>query len=182
MSNVLVIADDQHPFVHKDYIKFLKAVARKYDIDEVVQETVFAVVKGFKDFQRQGEGSFRAWLKTIARNCWKRVAANRQRALGLSGAAISAQGVVGLADNPLAENHLMQLFDEWATRELLELAYDRVRHRVNEQTWQTYSLTTFDHLTVEQTAARLDLGVRQVYDAVFRVRRLIRQEMASLDK
>lgn len=36
MSKVLVIADDQHPFKHKDYLDFLKAVAKKYNTDKVV--------------------------------------------------------------------------------------------------------------------------------------------------
>jgi RNA polymerase sigma factor (sigma-70 family) len=64
------------------YIKLLIVWCRYWkvepvDVDEVVQETILAVVKGFKDFQRQGEGSFRAWLKTISRNCWKKPAARR---------------------------------------------------------------------------------------------------------
>ena len=169
------------------YIKLLMGWCRYWkvelvDIDEVVQETVLAVVKGFKDFQRQGEGSFRAWLKTIARNCWTRVALNRQRAMGVKPTNMTAQCYVELATNPLAENHLMQLFDEWATRELIDLACDRARLRVDESTWQSYHLTTFEHLSVDQAAKRLELSIRQVYDGVFRVRRMIRQEMTELDK
>jgi RNA polymerase sigma factor (sigma-70 family) len=168
------------------YIKLLIVWCRYWkvepvDVDEVVQETVLAVVKGFKDFQRQGEGSFRAWLKTISRNCWKRVSQSRERALGIVPEKMSGESLAGLARNPLAENHLMQLFDEWATRELLDLAFDRVRHRVDERTWLIYSLTTFEHQSVEQAAAQLDLSLRQVYDGIFRVRRMIRQEMAYLD-
>ena len=168
------------------YIKLLMGWCRYWkvepaDVDEVVQETVLAVVKGFKNFQRQGDGSFRAWLKTIARNCWMRVAQNRQRAMGVKPANVSAQSFVEWATNPLAENHLLQLFDEWATRELLDLACDRARQRADERTWQIYHQATFEDLSVEQVADRLKISVKQVYDGIFRVRRMIRQEMDYLD-
>jgi len=36
MSRVLCIADTQNPFEHRDYLDFLKAVAKKYKVNEVV--------------------------------------------------------------------------------------------------------------------------------------------------
>jgi hypothetical protein len=36
MSKVLIIADTQHPFDHKDYLRFLKAVSKKYSCDTFV--------------------------------------------------------------------------------------------------------------------------------------------------
>lgn len=36
MSRLLIIADDQHPFVHRDYLNFLKAVQMKYRTNKTV--------------------------------------------------------------------------------------------------------------------------------------------------
>ncbi len=40
------------------------------DSQDVIQETLLAVVLGVPKFERRSTGSFRAWMKTIAWRCW----------------------------------------------------------------------------------------------------------------
>ena len=40
------------------------------DIDDVIQDTLVQVLSSLPGFQRLGRGSFRGWMKTIARRCW----------------------------------------------------------------------------------------------------------------
>jgi len=151
------------------------------DMDEVVQETVFQVVKGLGGFRYQGRGSFRAWLRTIAQRCFKRVSRGRVKALGpgpLDPYKGRPAGVLVPSD---PHDHLMQLFDEWATREIVELAMTRARRRVCPPTWDAYDLAVRQRAGSQAAASILGIPVKLVYARVVDFRRILRAEMAILD-
>jgi hypothetical protein len=49
----------------------------------------------------------------------------------------------------MAEESLLILFDEWATEEVLSLAYSSVRKRVDPDTWQTFYQVVIENQSVE---------------------------------
>ncbi len=60
----------------KRYILILENWCRawqiqNFDAQDVIQDTLLAVLTGIKNFERRGTGSFRAWMKTIAWRSWR---------------------------------------------------------------------------------------------------------------
>jgi len=69
--NVLVISDTQGPFEHKDTLRFLKAVQRKYKCDTVVHVGDEADMHALSDYDHDPDGmsagdEHRALLKSMA--------------------------------------------------------------------------------------------------------------------
>lgn len=168
------------------YIKMILGWCRFWgvsdaDAEEVLQETVLSVYRGFQGFDRQGPGSFRAWLKTVARNNWMRVAECRRRDLGNAVLSVSDTDLNKQMEKQEARDHLFQLFDEWATREILDLAMIRVRRRVEPTSWRAFEMLTFENRSVEETATALKTSSRNIYLVIFRIRKMIAAEMVLLD-
>lgn len=151
------------------------------DVDEVVQETVYQVVKGMSSFRYQGKGSFRAWLQTIAQRCWRRVSRCRIRALGPGELDRSKKKPAGVLNPKYPHDHLMLLFDEWATREILEMAIFRARRRVCVEVWTAYDLAVRHRLSSQEVATLMKIPVKLVYSRVLDFRRVLKQEMRILD-
>lgn len=72
MSRVLVISDTQAPFEHKDYLEFLKAVAKKYKTKEVVHVGDEADMSAISDWDHDPDGmsagdELKAAIKSLQR-------------------------------------------------------------------------------------------------------------------
>jgi len=153
-----------------------------HTMDDALQETLVRVLGDLKHFQRHKHGSFRAWLKTLARNSLSQLITDTQRQLALRQADPARVPDLGLLSSKPAEDHLMTMLDDLATRELLSLAQSRVRRRVDAQTWQTYQSILVDQAPIEQVTATLQIPASQVYSSIFRVKRMLREEFSQLDK
>jgi DNA-directed RNA polymerase specialized sigma24 family protein len=66
-------------------------------------------------------------------------------------------------------------------RELLELAFDRVRVRVNAATWQAFELMTLGGYAAEEATRILGVSRATVYLSNARVRTLLLEELSGLD-
>jgi hypothetical protein len=86
-----------------------------------------------------------------------------------------------LLSTKIAEDQLLKLFDTWATQELIELAQANVRRRIHQETWQTYAAVTFENRPIEELEATLGIPANTIYSRVFRVRKMLREEMDLLD-
>jgi RNA polymerase sigma-70 factor (ECF subfamily) len=61
-------------------------------------------------------------------------------------------------------------------------ALDRVRLRVEPQTWEAFRLTATEGLSGDAAAARLGMRLTAVFKAKSRVLRLLRDEVARLEQ
>jgi len=150
-------------------------------IEDVFQDSMIRVFKSLDHFERQRNGSFRAWLRVIARRSWTELSieSNRRIALRqLDPAIVEKWLVVGSSQ---AENELIELFDAWAREELLELAHARVRRRVDPENWETYRRVVTAQEAPATVAKALGIDKSKVYDRVSYLRKLIREEMASIE-
>jgi DNA-directed RNA polymerase specialized sigma24 family protein len=66
-------------------------------------------------------------------------------------------------------------------QELLERALERVRPRVQPQTWDAFRLTVFDGIAGAEVAARLGMAVTSVYKAKSNIQKLLETEILVLD-
>ncbi len=144
------------------------------DSQDVVQETLLAVMTGIPGFERQGTGSFRAWMKIIAWRCWcdalAKIEKHRDQVL-----------LQKLHDSPAAYQQLETEFEKIAIQELLETSISRVKGRVEEKTWDAFRMTALESRPAMEVAEKLSMSVDAIYAARCRVQRLIHQEYNRLD-
>ena len=153
-----------------------------HDMEDILQESMMRVLGDLKSFHHQQKGSFRAWLKSLAHNSWMQLIEDTQRQMAQRETDPVRARNWGLISTKIAANHLMELFDAWATEEVLNLAIAHVRQRSMPEVWETYNRISLNREPVAQVALVMKLQPVQVYDRVSHVRKLIRQELAELER
>lgn len=148
---------------------------RSSDSDDLLQETCLRILGGLATFRRQGRGSFRAWIRVIARNCWAEVVQRAQRQQNLEVLRNFQESLQPLKS---LENGLLQLMHE----ELLQLALASVRRRVSPKNWEAFRMTMLEERRPEEVAELLQISTAQVYVAKSRVQRLVSDELKRLSE
>ena len=169
------------------YTRLFFAWFRRWGVDphtmeDVLQETMIRVLADLKHFEHHKQGSFRAWLRTLAQHSWSQLFKDAERQLAQRGNNTTQAGNWHGLASKAAENHLLDLFNAMATRELLAMAHARVRHRVDEETWKTYNLVAIEHKSVDEVLQSLKITHTQLYNRLFRVRRMLKEELEELDR
>ena len=145
------------------------------DVDDLVQETLISVLSSLERFEHRGPGSFRSWMKTIARRCFSRLIKHAQR--NPAKGAIVLDGQLEVANEKLVDQ-----FEQEAQRELLSLSMEMTRRRVAPSTWQAFEMTVLQEIPGTEVAGLLGLGIGSVYMARCRVQRMISEVLAQLDQ
>lgn len=149
-------------------------------MEDVLQDSMMRILGNIESFHHYRHGSFRAWLKKVAYSSWKQLVEDTQRQLVQREVDPVRAQYCGLIRSEPAENHLMNLFNAWATEEVLNLAMARVRRRITSEVWITYDRVSFHNEPAAQVAQLMNITPVQVYDRVSHVRKLIRQELDEL--
>jgi len=175
--------DDQHAWAEfvEHYGPRLHAWCLRWglqeaDAQDVTQNVLLRLARKMRDFTYDPNGSFRAWLKTLAQHACSDYVASRQRAGQASGEAVDH-----LLASVEARQDLLARLDEEFDRELLEQAIARVRLRVAPQTWEAFRLTALEGLPGAEAARRVPMQVAQVFVAKRRVQKMLQAELEGLD-
>lgn len=152
-----------------------------HSMEDVTQECMMRVLGNSKNFRHEKQGSFRAWLKCLAHRSWLQVQKDTERQLAQREADPARAQAWNSIGSGCAANHLMDLFDAWATEELLNRSMSRVRRRIHTETWETFENIFLKNEPVELVAQAKSISVVQVYNRVSHVRKLIRQELAEIE-
>lgn len=165
------------------YSVALKSGLTQTEAEEVVQETIICVAKHIQKFKRDPQrGSFKGWLCNLTR--W-RIADQLRKRTGLlhdeSGEAVEKyqplESMTDLAD-PSATADWER---EWEAN-LLQAALQRVKRRVNEEHYQLFDLCVVKQWPVQRIAQTLGVSAARIYLAKHRISRLLRKEVARLEK
>ena len=161
----------------------LKSGLTRTEAEEVVQETIICVAKHIQKFKRDPQrGSFKGWLCNLTR--W-RIADQLRKRTGLlqgeSGEAVRKyqplESVPELAD----ESGAVDWEKEWQTN-LLQAAMHRVKRRVKEEQYQLFDFCVVKQWPVRRIAQTLGVSAARIYLAKHRISRLLRKEVALLEK
>ena len=165
------------------YSVALKAGLRQAEAEEVVQETVICVAQNIQKFKRDRRlGSFKSWLCNLTR--W-RIADQLRKRTGLlqgdgAGATRKYQPLEEVPD--LADNAASPDWEhEWQAH-LLKIAIQRVKQRVREEQYQLFDLNVTREWPIPRICQTLGVSKTQVYLAKLRITRLLRKEVARLEK
>jgi RNA polymerase sigma-70 factor (ECF subfamily) len=134
------------------------------------------LVDKMRAFVYDPDGSFRAFLKTLARHALCELRAEQHRGGGGSGDS----AVDRLLGSQEAPDELAARLEQQFDLDLLEEARGRVRRRVEPATWDAYVGAAEEYLPGLEVSRRTGLKVHQVYVAKGRVLRLLQEEVHRL--
>src|SRR5262249_2512371 len=145
------------------------------DAEEVAQEAFLAVSASLGNFSHQRPGSFRAWVRAIARHKFLeplRRQQGRPAAPGGSGALQRLQGLPDPAMTPEEEAEELS--------GLYHRALNLIRSSFEERTWQAFWLTAVEGRDTAAVAAELQMSATAVRVAKSRVLARLRAEAGEL--
>ncbi len=151
-------------------------------MEDVLQETMIRILGDIKRFEHQNSGSFRAWMSALAHNSWSQLNTDAERHLAMRRIDPRYAAELSHLRTPIAEDHLIGLFDVMATRELIDMAHSRVRTRVEPETWETYCLITLQNKEADEVLKIQQITTSQLYNRLYRVPSQLKSELEFLDK
>jgi RNA polymerase sigma factor (sigma-70 family) len=157
---------------HRIYRWSLGWGVQEADADDVAQLVMAKLLKLLCEFEYDRDRSFRGWLKTVARRVWSDIRQRQDKALNADSMMASLEARTDL------EARLEAAYDH----ELLEMAMEQVRCRVEPATWDAFRLTAIEGLPAAEAAKRLVMAVGNVYVAKHRVQKLLQEVVAELEQ
>ena len=142
------------------------------DAEDVSQLVLSKLLWRLSSFEYDPAGSFRGWLKKVVRRVWRDLRERQDR--GISGDSL-IRSVEAQAD---LEARLAATYD----LELLELAIEQVRNRVQPATWDAFRLTAIEGRSATTAAQQLVMAVGSVYVAKHRAQKLLQQQIQILEE
>ena len=161
------------------YSLAVRAGLNNEEAEEVVQETIIAVMKKMPTFEYDARlGSFKGWLLQLTR--WRILDQLRHRGSMKRGVGLES-GDCALEDMPdPAGTEIEAVWDaEWETN-LLSAAVDRVKRKVDPQQYQVFDLCVIKGWSVSKVSQTLRLNRARVSLIKHRVSRMIKAEVARL--
>jgi RNA polymerase sigma-70 factor (ECF subfamily) len=148
------------------------------DAQDVTQAVLVKLAGKMRTFTYDPARSFRAYLKTLARYAWCDFLQDSRR----PGAGAGGSDVLQLLETVAAGDDLVRRLNEQFDQEVLALAQDQVRQRVEPHTWEAFRLTALEGLSGADTAARLGIKVATVFKAKSKVQKMLQEEIARLEQ
>jgi RNA polymerase sigma-70 factor (ECF subfamily) len=148
------------------------------DAQDVTQEVFLNLSQKMNGFCYDPKGSFRAWLKTLTRRAWQVYSAKQRKA----GRGTGDESAIERLANVKAREDLTQRLEEAFDQEMLKEACNLVRLRVEPRTWDAFELLAVQGCSGAEVAERLKMKVATVFVARSKVQRMLREELARLEK
>jgi RNA polymerase sigma-70 factor, ECF subfamily len=143
---------------------------------DLAQEVLVVVFRKIGHFDRQREGSFRAWLRQVTVNQVRNYRRQRQRrpAAGLD----HADGFLDQLSDPAGE--LAREWDRDHDQRVVERLLALVQADFNPKTWQAFQRFGVDGEPAAKVAAELGMTENSVILAKARVLKRLREEAGEL--
>ena len=147
------------------------------EAEEVVQETVISVARKMPEYRYDpAVCSFKGWLMHVTN--WRVIDRIRKRS---PGGAISVALDADVATS-VGASDLESLWEEEWQKNMLDAALERVKRKVNPESYQIFFLLLVKQQSPRQIASLLKISVGRVYLAKHRVGALVRQEIKALTR
>jgi RNA polymerase sigma-70 factor (ECF subfamily) len=148
------------------------------DLDDVAQEVMLVLVREIPRFERQREGSFRAWLRQVTvnrvREHWRQ--RGRQPRVGLG----DADGETFLSRLEDPSSDLAAQWDREHDRQVFNRLLETVRADFQPATWEAFRRFALDGVPAARVAAELGTTENAVLLAKSRVLKRLREEAGVL--
>ncbi len=165
---------------HAIYQPLLERLLRQWglqsaDASEVIQEVFSAVTTAIEKYEaRDHQGAFRGWLAQITRHKMVDLIKSNQRFPSTSG---GSDFLRWLNEQPASES--LSRWDIEHHRAIFRWAAERVRKRVQPQTWEAFFRTAVQGQTMSEVAQALSVDVGWIYVARSRVLTRLRETVSE---
>jgi RNA polymerase sigma-70 factor (ECF subfamily) len=150
------------------------------DARDMMQDLLLAVSRNIDRWEaRAGQGSFRGWLRRVARNLTVNWLKQRGRRPALSGGG-DLQAMLDAL--PAADDPDSIEFDRELRRAVFHRAALRVEGEVRTTTWQAFWETSVNGVSAEETAKKLGMTPGAVRVANCRVLARLRAAVAEMEE
>jgi RNA polymerase sigma-70 factor (ECF subfamily) len=146
------------------------------DVEDVSQEVLLVLVREIPRFDRQREGSFRAWLRQVTVNRVRVYRRQQHRQIG----AIADQTDGFLDQMTDSNSRLARQLDVEHNNHVCETLLSAVRSDFNQMTWDAFQQFAVEGRPAAEVARELGLTVNAVVKAKVRVLNRLREEAAGL--
>jgi RNA polymerase sigma factor (sigma-70 family) len=164
------------------YHTSIKAGLSDAEAQDVVQETILSVCKSMRTFEYDAKnGSFKAWLLRLTQWRISDQLRRRQKGVKLVAPRETSTGtatVERIADP--AGQPLEAAWDEEWEKNILEVAIERVKRKVNPHHYQVFDLYVVQKWPVPRIAKALNIGRGKIYLIKHRISGLIKKEIEHL--
>jgi RNA polymerase sigma-70 factor (ECF subfamily) len=147
------------------------------DAQDVTQTVLLKMAQKMRTFRHDRAQNFRAYLKTLTRYAWCDLLDSRRPA----GVGSGDSAMLERLESVEAHDDLVTRLEATFDQELLELAMERVRQRVQPHTWEAFRLTALQGENGAAVAAQLDMLVVTVYKAKSKVQKMLQDEIHTLE-
>ena len=149
------------------------------DAQDVAQEVLLVLVRQIRSFRYDPQRRFRSWLKTIVmRTCSRLRQSELRPEVNGTGGTLHAR----LLESVEARENLALLLERFADREVLELAVQRVKLRVQPTTWAAFERLAIERRPGLVVARELGLKLSWIYVARHKVQPMLREELDKLEE
>jgi len=146
------------------------------DARDVTQEVLLRISRYLPQFDYDPTRCFRGWLRTIVHRSW----CDWMECGGAGQVGTGDTRVLQLLRGLPARDDLLARLEQQYDRELLQLAMDRVRERVEPQTWQVFELLALQQVAGIEAARHTGMKVASAFAARSKVQRMVRDELSRL--
>jgi RNA polymerase sigma-70 factor (ECF subfamily) len=147
------------------------------DADDVAQDVLLVVSCKIGEFDRQREGSFRAWLRTILTNKVRDYFSKQNH---LPTATGDSDFLRRLDELKSPESALSKLFDREHDEHVVKTLLARVQGVFTPKTWQAFHRDVIEGEPAKQVAETLGVTLNCVLLAKSHVLKRLREESAGL--
>jgi RNA polymerase sigma-70 factor (ECF subfamily) len=146
------------------------------EADDLAQEVFVVVIREIPRFQRQREGSFRAWLRQVTVNKVRthRRRRNRRLTVGVD----ATDGFLNSLADPNGE--LAREWDMEHDRHVFEKLLAVVQPDFSSSTWEAFRQFAVDGVPASTVAEEMGLSVNAVLQAKSRILKRLREEAGDL--
>jgi RNA polymerase sigma-70 factor (ECF subfamily) len=141
------------------------------DATDLVQNVMLRLIKQVSQFEPRQGGSFRGWLFTILRNCWRNQCCSQSRQPTIA-PGISPDEQVGA--DPI-EELTQDEYRNYLTRRVLRV----IQADFPEPTWRAFWLHVVEGQPASEVATATGITPNAVYLARGRVLKRLREELAG---
>jgi RNA polymerase sigma-70 factor, ECF subfamily len=146
------------------------------EADDLAQEVFIVVIRELPRFERQREGSFRAWLRQVTVN---KVRTNRRRRYRRPNVGLDpADGFLNSLADPNGE--LAREWDLDHDRHVFQKLLAIVQPDFSSTTWEAFRRFAVDGLPAAQVAEEMKITVNAVLQAKSRILKRLREEAGEL--
>ena len=167
------------------YTAAIKAGLSDHEAEEVVQETVIGVARKMEAFRYDPQVcSFKGWLMHVTRcRIADRYRRRRPQQVPLESGDGTDTSIHPVDRIPARSSHDLEvIWDEEWQRNIVDVAMEHIRVRVNPEHYQIFHLHAVKGLGVRDVARLTGASLPKIYVTCHRVAKLVREEVRRLEQ